>query len=168
MVKNASKSVSTESQEIAALRAQVETLKAGPIAAKLARSNNRRQAALDAGLSAVDVSWAASSTIRKTAKGEIAYWLISRGAGEYTNAQIRKGIKRGFDATAAQVDVALDMLAKGFDLRTGVGFTLAYDAANETVVMTARKAVRAPKKAVSKPRKVKALPAPTSEESNVA
>jgi hypothetical protein len=168
MVKNVSNKVSSDSKEIAALKAQVDALKAGPIAAKVARSKNRFDAAKGEGLSDTLCSWAASSTIRGTAKGEIAFWLISRGEGTYTNTAIRKGIAKAFEVapSAAQVDTALAMLEKGFALRTLVGYTLAYDAQGEQVVMSARKRKAPASKAPRAARK--ALPAPTGDGSENA
>ena len=146
------------------LRSQIDALM---IAAKSARSKTRFDAAVAAGLSPVECSWAASSTIRKTAKGEIAFYLISHGPGVYTCATLRKAIQKAFPATAAQVDVALAMLQKGFALRTLVGLSLDYDAAAETVSVVARKG--ASKVARKAPRKAqKALPAPVETQTDAA
>lgn len=161
-MKDLSKVVADQARELKAQAAQISALKASKNAAKIARSKNRYDAAIAEGLSELDAQIAATSTIDGTAKGAIAKWLLRRGPGEYTVAAIRKGTAKEFAATAAQVDAALAMLVKGFALRKLVGHTLAYDAVGETVVLEAREVRKAPRK-VARPRKTKALPAPTGE-----
>jgi hypothetical protein len=145
-------SKSDEAARIAKLELQVETLKGNINASKVARSKLRFDNEIAKGYKAGDFepSYAATSTRRGTVKGEAAFWLLRKGPGTYKCAVLRKAItsgKEAIDCTASQLDAALDMLQKGFALRTLVGFTLDYDPEGETVSLVARKraAPKAPK-----------------------
>jgi hypothetical protein len=161
-----------DAQKIARLEKKVATLETPRTERKLARSKANFDRAVADGLSPVEVAFAASSCRLGTAKGEIALWLLKNASkGKHTVAAIRKGIARafetGFAPSAAQVDVALGVLADpagGFNFRPLVGYSLSYDPQTEIVEISARKArVSGKPKAARKAKVLENVPAAADE-----